>query len=92
MENQKKIALSLKKISKIVVQFKRHIKPTGEFHAPVTVPNIVEKLFKQFRIEVKESQISIRDKKEGITELGLHEVDLEFEGNIFPLKLNIAKR
>jgi large subunit ribosomal protein L9 len=91
VEERKKLAVlnkSMKRIAKVVVKLKMHM-ANGMLKIPLTPPIIAKSLFKQHQIEIKEDQIRFRGKP--IMTPGLHEIDLLFEGNHFPLKVQLEE-
>lgn len=77
-----------KRLKKIVVQMKRHLMPDGTLHSPVSCENIVEKLAKQYKIEVPADQLLT----EPLTSYGKHAVKAVIRGINCEIFVNIERR
>ena len=75
-------------MSKVVVRFKRHVRPNGALHAPVRRDNIIEKLLKQHQILLQSNQLP----DVSITDLGHHTVDVFIAGETIALQLEVTRR
>eukprot|EP01119_Soliformovum_irregulare_P002240 TRINITY_DN12524_c0_g1_i1.p2 TRINITY_DN12524_c0_g1~~TRINITY_DN12524_c0_g1_i1.p2 ORF type:complete len:181 (-),score=34.07 TRINITY_DN12524_c0_g1_i1:46-588(-) len=88
IERQKELDQMTKKIGSIVIEFRRHVFPAGEIN-PVTKDMIVEKAWKQHRMNLDEEQIRMERE---ITALGQHSVLVQIIGADFTLRIDVKRR
>lgn len=88
-ERAKMLEKAKKKISKIVVEVKRHEVSPGVLHSNVTPKVIAEKLYKQHRIELDPSNIKL---SAPLSKFGRHEVVVDLGGVEGILNVNVVKR
>jgi len=80
-----------RRLSKVIVSMKRHLvsKAPPVLHAPISVENIVEKLWRQHQIKLEPQQFQL---PQPIKELGLHSVIVAMAGGEIKLKVKVDSR
>lgn len=79
-----------KKIANVTVQMKRHLVPeTNKPIAPITKENIIEKLQKQWKIELQPEQLELLAP---LDRYGKFELPVRLEGMSTLLHVNITQR
>jgi len=89
LENERIRMNEQKKMEKVIVRFKRHVGSDGSMCASVTAENVIDKLYKQYRIllDVKDLKMP----KGPINEYGDFLIHFTKINNEFPLKLKIER-